>query len=132
MTSDGTPWRPLVHGLDIAKAIRMTCSRPARARCTARSSTSAATRNNYRVRDIAEIVAAEFPGCELTFGDPSADNRSYRVTFDKIREVLPGYDSRLGRRARRRAAARRLRVASTSTRTRSPAAGTPGSSRSST
>jgi nucleoside-diphosphate-sugar epimerase len=92
MTSDGSPWRPLVHALDIAKAIRMTLEQP-RERVHGAVFNVGSESNNYRVRDIAEIVAAEFPGCELTFGDPSADNRSYRVAFDKIREVLPGYDT---------------------------------------
>jgi len=90
MTSDGTPWRPLVHALDIAKAIRMTLESP-RERVHGEIVNVGSEANNYRVRDVAEVVAAEFPGCELTFGDPSADNRSYRVAFDRIREVLPGY-----------------------------------------
>ncbi|MGY1736611.1 NAD-dependent epimerase/dehydratase family protein [Geodermatophilus sp. SYSU D00684] len=92
MTSDGTPWRPLVHALDIAKAIRMTLESP-RERVHGQVFNVGSESNNYRVRDIAEIVAAEFPGCALTFGDPGADNRSYRVAFDRIREVLPGYDT---------------------------------------
>ena len=39
---------------------------------------------NYRVRDIARIVADVFPGCELTLGKSDGDQRSYRVCFDKI------------------------------------------------
>ncbi len=92
MTSDGTPWRPLVHALDIAKAIRMTLESP-RERVHGQIFNVGSDRNNYRVRDIAEIVADEFPGCEVSFGAPGADNRSYRVAFDRIREVLPGYDT---------------------------------------
>jgi hypothetical protein len=46
---------------------------------------------NYRVIDIAKIVAAEFPGCALSVGAPSADNRSYRVNFDKIGQILPTF-----------------------------------------
>lgn len=92
MTSDGSPWRPLVHALDIAKAIRMTLESP-RERVHGEIFNVGSDRNNYTVRDIAQIVAAEFPGCELTFGDPSADNRSYRVAFDRIQQVLPGYDT---------------------------------------
>jgi len=92
MTSDGTPWRPLVHALDIAKAIRMSLEGP-RERVHGEVFNVGSESNNYQVRDIAEVVAAEFPGCELTFGEPSADNRSYRVAFDRIREVLPGYDT---------------------------------------
>lgn len=90
MTSDGTPWRPLVHGLDIAKAIRAVLDAP-REDVHAQVLNVGADANNYTVREIAETVGAEFPGCEVSFGEPSADNRSYRVSFAKIREVLPGY-----------------------------------------
>ncbi|HEY0119401.1 MAG TPA: SDR family oxidoreductase [Cellulomonas sp.] len=92
MTSDGTPWRPLVHGLDIAKAIRAVLDAP-RESVHAQVLNVGADSNNYTVREIAETVGAEFPGCEVSFGDPSADNRSYRVSFAKIREVLPGFDT---------------------------------------
>ena len=90
MTSDGTPWRPLVHALDIAKAISLTLGAP-RERVHGEIMNVGSEDNNYTVRQIAETVAAEFPGCELSFGDPSADNRSYRVAFDHIRQVLPDY-----------------------------------------
>lgn len=90
MTSDGTPWRPLVHGLDIAKAIRAVLDAP-RESVHAQVLNVGADANNYTVREIAETVGAEFPGCEVSFGEPSADNRSYRVSFAKIREVLPGF-----------------------------------------
>jgi len=49
------------------------------------------TQHNYRVKEIAEVVAETFTGCRLTFGPPSPDNRSYRVSFDKIRKHLPGF-----------------------------------------
>ena len=90
MTSDGTPWRPLVHGLDIAKAIRMTLAAPVDS-VRGQVVNVGSDDNNYTVRQIAETVAAQFPGCTVSFGPPSADNRSYRVAFDKIRQVLPGY-----------------------------------------
>ena len=35
--------------------------------------------------------ATTFPGCEVTFGDAGGDNRSYRVSFDKITNKLPGF-----------------------------------------
>jgi hypothetical protein len=50
--------------------------------------------NNRRICEIAETVSAEFPGCELTFGPPNADNRSYRVAFSKIHEVFPDFHTR--------------------------------------
>lgn len=92
MTSDGTPWRPLVHGLDIAKAIRAVLDAD-RAAIHNQVLNVGADSNNYTVREIAETVGAEFPGCEVSFGEPSADNRSYRVSFAKIREVLPGFET---------------------------------------
>ena len=92
MTSDGTPWRPLVHGLDIAKAIRAVLDAD-RETVHNQVLNVGADANNYTVRQIAETVGAEFPGCEVSFGEPGADNRSYRVSFAKIREVLPGFET---------------------------------------
>jgi nucleoside-diphosphate-sugar epimerase len=90
MTSDGTPWRPLVHGLDIAKAILHVLAVP-RALVHNQVFNVGGTNQNYRVRDLAEIVSSVFKGCKLTFGPSSTDNRSYRVSFEKIRNVLPGF-----------------------------------------
>jgi nucleoside-diphosphate-sugar epimerase len=90
MTSDGTPWRPLVHGLDIAKAIVCAVEAP-RDAVHAETFNVGSTEQNYTVRAIAEIVAAHFPGCELTFGSSGSDSRSYRVSFDKISTRLPGF-----------------------------------------
>lgn len=90
MTSDGTPWRPLVHGLDIAKAIRLVLAAP-RETVHAERFNVGDTKQNYRVREIAEIVADAFPGCDVSFGDSSGDNRSYRVSFEKIANKLPGF-----------------------------------------
>jgi nucleoside-diphosphate-sugar epimerase len=90
MNSDGTPWRPLVHGLDICQAIEQVLVAPREAIHNEIFNVGE-TSHNYRVREIAQIVAETFPGCKLTFGAPSADNRSYRVSFDKIRKHLPGF-----------------------------------------
>ncbi len=101
MTSDGTPWRPLVHALDIAQAIWRVLEAP-RESIHNQILNVGETHQNYRVKEIAEIVAEVFPGCELSFGTQGADNRSYRVGFDKIHRVLPGFscewDARKGAR----------------------------------
>jgi nucleoside-diphosphate-sugar epimerase len=101
MTSDGTPWRPLVHGLDICKAISCTLAAP-RDAVHRQVFNVGSTEQNYRVRDIAEIIAETFEGCSLSFGEAGSDNRSYRVSFDKIHERLPGFscawDARKGAR----------------------------------
>jgi nucleoside-diphosphate-sugar epimerase len=90
MTSDGTPWRPLVHALDICKAIICTLEAP-RDLVHNQIFNVGDTAQNYQVREIAEIVAAAFPGCQLSFGSSGADNRSYRVSFEKINSTLPGF-----------------------------------------
>jgi nucleoside-diphosphate-sugar epimerase len=87
MTSDGTPWRPMVHALDIAQAIRCTL-RADRQQVHALVVNVGSDENNCTIRDIAETVGREFSGCEVTFGPPSADNRGYRVAFGKIRDVF--------------------------------------------
>jgi hypothetical protein len=46
---------------------------------------------NYRVRELAQIIAAEFPGCTVSVGTSVGDNRSYRVNFDRIHRELPGF-----------------------------------------
>jgi nucleoside-diphosphate-sugar epimerase len=90
MTSDGTPWRPLVHVRDICNAIVASLEAP---RDAIHGQVFNVGRNddNYRVREIAAMVAEVFPGCELTFGESGGDNRSYRVSFDKITSELPGF-----------------------------------------
>jgi nucleoside-diphosphate-sugar epimerase len=93
LQSDGTPWRPLVHALDIAQAIYLSLLAP-REKIRGQVFNVGSTDQNYRVIEIAQIVADEFPGCKLTIGAPSADNRSYRVAFDKIGGVLAGYACR--------------------------------------
>jgi nucleoside-diphosphate-sugar epimerase len=90
MTSDGTPWRPLVHALDIGKAIVCALGAP-RDIIHNQIFNVGSTAQNYQVREIAEIVARTFPGCKLSFGTQGADNRSYRVNFDKINALLPGF-----------------------------------------
>jgi len=90
MTSDGTPWRPLVHALDIAKSIICVLEAP-RDIVHNQVFNVGDTANNYQVKEIAEIVAETFPGCALSFGDNGSDNRSYRVSFEKINTQLPGF-----------------------------------------
>lgn len=90
MTSDGSPWRPLVHGLDIAKAIGCVLEAPREVIHNAVFNVGS-SEQNYQVRGIAEAIAEVFPRCDITFGDSGGDNRSYKVNFDKISSQLPGF-----------------------------------------
>jgi nucleoside-diphosphate-sugar epimerase len=91
--SDGTPWRPLVHVEDICEAVLCAIEAPREA-VSGEAFNVGSDAQNYKVRDIAEIVAAAFPGCRATFGAPSADNRSYQVSFAKIARHMPAFRCR--------------------------------------
>lgn len=90
MTSDGTPWRPLVHGLDIARAIMAVLEAPIEA-VHNETFNVGDSNHNYRVKEIAQIVGEVFPGCKVSFGSTGADNRSYRVSFERISKHLLGF-----------------------------------------
>jgi nucleoside-diphosphate-sugar epimerase len=90
MVSDGTPWRPLVHALDIAKAVGCVLKAP-RDIIHNEIFNVGDTGHNYTIKQIAEIVADVFQGCQVSFGQQGADNRSYRVSFEKIKTKLPGF-----------------------------------------
>ena len=93
MDSDGTPWRPLVHVLDICQAAACALEAPLEA-VHGETFNVGATGENYQVRDIATIVGETFPGCTVTFGSRGGDQRDYRVSFDKIAARLPGFAPR--------------------------------------
>ncbi|GAA5520544.1 SDR family oxidoreductase [Aliifodinibius salicampi] len=90
MISDGMPWRPLVHVNDISKAILCVLNAP-RDVVHNEIFNVGDTDENFRVKEIAQIVSEAFPGCETSFGDSGGDNRSYRVSFEKINNNLPGF-----------------------------------------
>jgi len=93
MTSDGSPWRPLVHVEDIAEAIVCALEAPREA-VAGEAFNVGADAQNYTVREIAEIVAQAFPGASLSFGANGGDSRSYRVSFAKIAERMPAFRCR--------------------------------------
>ena len=92
--SDGTPWRPLVHVDDIAGAFLAVLGAP-RELVHDEAFNVGASAENYRIRDVAEIVAGVVPGARASFapgGGP--DKRSYRVDCSKIARVLPEFQPR--------------------------------------
>jgi nucleoside-diphosphate-sugar epimerase len=93
MTSDGSPWRPVVHVEDICEAIYRSLIAPEDA-VRGKVFNVGQTSENYRVRELAQIVAEEFPGCTVSVGSSAGDNRSYRVNFDRIHRELPGFRCR--------------------------------------
>jgi len=89
--SDGMPWRPLVHIEDISRAFVSVLEAP-RERVHNESFNVGRTSENYRVREVAEMVAQVIPSAKVTYaGDASPDVRNYRVNCDKLAERLPDY-----------------------------------------
>jgi nucleoside-diphosphate-sugar epimerase len=91
MMSDGTPWRPLVHIGDISRAAIAALTAPAEA-VRNQAFNVGRTQENFRIREVAEMVAAVVPGSEVSFAPgASPDLRNYRVDFTKAEKSLPGF-----------------------------------------
>jgi nucleoside-diphosphate-sugar epimerase len=91
LQSDGSPWRPLVHIGDIIHAFNCCLTAPI-ASVHNQAFNVGRKNENFRIREVAETVAAVVPGSEVTFAPgASADTRDYRVDFTKIETKLPGY-----------------------------------------
>lgn len=89
--SDGTPWRPIVHIEDISRAFVAALEAPREAVHNQSFNVGRST-ENYRVREIADIVKAVVPGCEIDFAeDAGPDLRCYRVSCEKIANALPNF-----------------------------------------
>jgi len=91
LKSDGTPWRPLVHVEDMSLAFLATLSAPDDVVYN-QAFNVGRTEENYRIREVAEIVAEVVPGSEVGFSESAGpDTRNYRVNCDKIINSLPDY-----------------------------------------
>lgn len=89
--SDGTPWRPIVHIRDITAAVLSVLEAP---RETIHNETFnvGQTTENYRICELAAIVAETVPGCRVEYAaDGGPDKRCYRINCDKIRRALPDF-----------------------------------------
>jgi nucleoside-diphosphate-sugar epimerase len=91
LKSDGSPWRPLVHVDDIALAYIAVLEAP-KELVHGRSFNIGSTSENYRVRELAEIVRDVVPGSRITFAaDAGPDHRNYRVDCSLICRTLHDY-----------------------------------------
>ena len=92
--SDGTPWRPLVHVEDIADAFLAVLHAP-RGLVHDEAFNVGASAENYRIRDLAEVVADVVPGATASFAEGGGpDERSYQVDCSKLARVLPEFEAR--------------------------------------
>ncbi len=94
LKSDGSPWRPIVHIEDISRAFIAAMNAP-RELIHNRAFNVCRTQDNYRIRELAEIVAETVPGSRIDYApDAGPDKRNYRVNCDLILETLPGFEPR--------------------------------------
>jgi len=91
LKSDGTPWRPIVHIRDIIAAFVAVLDAPKEA-VHNQTFNVGRTDENYRICELADVVAEIVPGCHVEYAPGGApDKRCYRVNCDKIQRVLPGF-----------------------------------------
>jgi nucleoside-diphosphate-sugar epimerase len=90
--SDGTPWRPLIHVLDMARAIDWAIVRKVELGGHFLAINTGSNEWNYQVKELAEAVAEVVDGCKVTV-NPAAppDKRSYKVNFDLFKKLAPDH-----------------------------------------
>ncbi|WP_412542033.1 SDR family oxidoreductase [Longispora sp. K20-0274] len=91
LQSDGTPWRPLVHCEDIARAFVALLDADEDL-IRDRAYNVGLTSENYRIREVAELVGAAVEGSVVSFAEgASSDKRDYRVDCERIKREIPGF-----------------------------------------
>ena len=92
--TDGTPWRPVVHIEDIARAYLAVIEAPVPS-VHGQIFNVGQNRETYQVRDLAGFVETAVPGAAIEFAqDAGPDKRSYRVDFSKFSRVFPAHRAR--------------------------------------
>lgn len=90
--SDGSPWRPLIHVKDMARAIEWAVGRTANDGGDFLAINAGSNSWNYQVKDIASAVAASIPGVRVVINpDAVPDKRSYKVNFDLFESLAPNH-----------------------------------------
>jgi nucleoside-diphosphate-sugar epimerase len=94
LQSDGSPWRPIVHVEDIAQAFLAVLDAP-RHTVANQAFNIGHTEHNYRIGEIADVVAKVVPRCQIELAEGAGpDKRSYRVSFEKIARTIPSFKPR--------------------------------------
>jgi nucleoside-diphosphate-sugar epimerase len=89
--SDGSPWRPLIHCRDIARAFIAFMNAP-KERIHNKAINVGGNAENYQVREVADQVKRLIPSAKITYtGEIGADPRNYRVKFDLLNKLLPDF-----------------------------------------
>jgi nucleoside-diphosphate-sugar epimerase len=107
LNSDGKAWRPNLHILDLCKAVYCSVEFEYQAGELLVLNVGS-DENNLQIIEIAKIIQKSISGCQLKFLDENpeldkeglirdrkiksgGDTRTYKVSFDKILNTLPGF-----------------------------------------
>lgn len=83
----GDQWRPFLHVDDVSEAI-VKCLKLTQNNIDGQILNIGANDQNYQLKDIGRIVKEVIPDVEIITLDKDVDRRNYRVSFDKIRNIL--------------------------------------------
>ena len=89
--SDGTPWRPVVHVQDVARAFQAMLEAPVEI-VHNEAFNVGSDQLNHQIRELGQIVAERVPSCELAMvPHPGADQRTYKADFGKFKRTFPEF-----------------------------------------
>lgn len=88
--SDGSPWRPVVHVKDVCKAYIAGLEAPEHL-IGGKAFNVGYKSGNFTVRELALTAQSIVPGCELVFTNEHTDSRTYKISFNRIFDVLKDY-----------------------------------------
>jgi nucleoside-diphosphate-sugar epimerase len=94
LKSAGTSWRPIVHIEDISRAFLAVLNAP-REKVHNRAFNVGVPGENFRIRELAEIVRQTVPGSRVDFAEgATSDFRNYRVDCELLPRTVPEYQPR--------------------------------------
>ncbi len=89
--SDGSPWRPLVHCKDIARAFVAFLEAP-KATIHNQIVNIGGNEENFQVKDVGDLVKKLVPNATIVYtGEVGSDSRDYKVNFDYLGKLLPDF-----------------------------------------
>jgi nucleoside-diphosphate-sugar epimerase len=90
--SDGTPWRPLIHCLDMARAFKEFIEKNP-IELSGSPINIGFNHENFQVRQIASHIKNNWPKGEIKFGNTAVnDSRNYQVSFDRLKKTFPNFE----------------------------------------
>jgi nucleoside-diphosphate-sugar epimerase len=89
--SDGSPWRPLIHCRDIARAFVAFAKAPAE-KIQNMPINVGGNAENFQVKQVGDFVQKLVPSASVVYtGEVGNDPRNYRVSFDLLNKQFPDF-----------------------------------------